>query len=76
MEYNNNNYDEENNHTDNEYDMYERNYNEYDIYEMNYNEHNMYSALPRRSERNKDKVMRKNRDRRMQEQWQGQQQKA
>jgi hypothetical protein len=58
MEYNNNNYYEENDYTDNEYNMYE----------MNYNEYNMYPAVSRRSERNKNKVMRENKDRRMQEQ--------
>jgi hypothetical protein len=77
IEYGDNNY-ENNGYTDDEYDMnYEK---EQDMYEMNYEErqegYDMYPAPPRRSERNKDKVMNEERNRRTQMQWEDQQRKA
>jgi hypothetical protein len=80
MEYGNDNY-EGNEYTDDEYDMNEVNYEEEnDMYEMNYEErqegYDMYPVPPRRSERNKDKVMNEERNRRTQMQWEDQQRKA
>ncbi|PKC06922.1 hypothetical protein RhiirA5_418909 [Rhizophagus irregularis] len=62
---------------------YDKNYeydDEFDICEMededDIEEYEMYPVPPRRSERNKDKVMNDERDRRRNMQWQGQQNKA
>jgi hypothetical protein len=89
MEYSNDSY-EGNGYTDDEYDMNEVNYEEEnDMYEMNYEgqeRYDMYPVPPRRSERNKDRVMNEERDRRTQMlwernkrtpiEWENQQQKA
>jgi hypothetical protein len=77
-EYNNeyNVYNIEHDDYDDEYNEY--NNDEYDVYEMDSNdeEYDLYPAPPRRSDRNKDKVMNDERDRRRNMQWQGQQNKA
>jgi hypothetical protein len=69
MEYDNDNY-EENEYIDDEYINDEYIDDECDMYEINYEErqegYDMYPAPPRRSERNKDKVMNEERNRRTQ----------
>jgi hypothetical protein len=69
MEYGNDNY-EENKYINNEYMNDEYIDDECNMYEMNYEEkqeeYNMYPAPPRRSERNKDKVINEERNRRTQ----------
>jgi hypothetical protein len=69
VEYGNDSY-EENEYTDDKHDMYETNYEE------KQEGYDMYPASPRRSERNKDKVMNEERNRRTQMQWEDQQRKA
>jgi hypothetical protein len=68
MEYSD--YDEYNEYESNEYDVYEME-NEDDV-----EENDMYPAPIRRSERNKDKVMNDERDRRRNVKWQEQQQRV
>ncbi|CAB4442344.1 unnamed protein product [Rhizophagus irregularis] len=63
-------YDEYNEYENNEYDVYEME-NENDV-----EENDMYPAPIRRSERNKDKVMNDERDRRRDVRWQEQQQRV
>jgi hypothetical protein len=77
MEYGNDSY-EENEYIDDGYDMNEVDYEEeHDMYEMNYEERNdMYPAPPRRSERNKDRIMNEERNKRTQMQWEDRQRKA
>ncbi|CAB4475633.1 unnamed protein product [Rhizophagus irregularis] len=64
----------------NEGDGYDNYNNGFDGYEVNNYEdeerYDMFPVPPRKSERNKDKVMNDERDRRRNAQWQGQQQKA
>ncbi|CAB4433861.1 unnamed protein product [Rhizophagus irregularis] len=71
-------YDAYNMGYDDEYDEYEN--NEYDAYEMenedDIEENDIYPALIRRSERNKDKVMNDERDRRRNAKWQEQEQRV